>query len=909
MPKDLNLYIWLALGYNRTTLEIGTFCLTHHVANLLEGKMIGQTISHYKILEKLGEGGMGVVYKAEDTKLDRTVALKFLTPQAVDNEEEKTRFLYEAKAAAALNHPNICTVHEIDEYEDRSFIAMECIEGESLKDKIKSGPLGLDEAVDIAVQVAEGLQEAHNKGIIHRDIKSANIMLTPTGRVKVMDFGLAKSSGRTQLTRSGTTVGTVAYMSPEQGRGDPVDHRTDIWSLGVVLYEMLTGHTPFRGEHEAAVLYSIVNEEPHPISSYVPDISSQFQILIERMLEKDRADRYQSMEDLLSDLRRLKRKTSKKIATQIGSSPSAPPAGEQQRSLYTHPRLVARSTVVYIASALVVAIAALASYLMFFRPDKAGTHALNPNRVFVAAFENRTGDPSLDPIGRLMSDWVTQGIMNNELAEVIPTTVMLPMIQDAGPVGGGLADHTKLVDLAMATNSRILISGMFYGVGEDIQFQAQIIDAQENDVMVTLERVRGPRSEPMKAINELQQKIMGALAMRAFPGADISMVGEPPIYEAYVEYLEGSRVFGIDYERAFDHYRRAIEVDPQFTGPKLRMATGYANMGQWAKADSIFQSIDQTHRLSAYERYYLDWFAFHLQGRHEEALAVLLHIESIAPMDYVTNYLVGLYALNLNRPRKTVETFSKLDFQIQWADYASASWRFAVLSDAYHLLGNHQKELEVAREGQTYFPTDLGCRADEVCALAALGNIEELYKVIEESKRIEQPRGSVGAVMLVASLELRAHGNRTEALRIAEQAVQWYEEHDSGNKAARANALYYAERWDESFALYRELAAEDPEDVFLKSTLGVLAARRGDQEEARRISRELERTDQRYLFGRDTYDRACIHALLGELAVAVKLLQESLEQGRRFDIHIHRDIDLEALRDYPPFQELLKPKG
>jgi tetratricopeptide (TPR) repeat protein len=353
-----------------------------------------------------------------------------------------------------------------------------------------------------------------------------------------------------------------------------------------------------------------------------------------------------------------------------------------------------------------------------------------------------------------------------------------------------------------------------------------------------------------------------------------------------------------------------MEIDPQFAAPKMRMAVGYANMGQWAQADSLFHSIDrQARRLSAYERSYMDWFAFHLQGKNEESFAVLLHIESIAPLDYVTNYLVGLHALYINRPRKTVETFSKLDFQIQWADFAATSWRFGVLSVAYHLLGNHQKELEVAREGQTYFPNDLYLRADEACALAALGDVEELYEVIEESKRIEQPRGSVGWVLFNACVELRAHGNRSEALQIAEQAVQWYEEHDAGNKAARARALGYAERWDGSFALYRELAAEDPEDIFLKSTLGVAAARTGDQEEARRISRELEKTDQKYLFGSHTYNRACIHALLGERDVAVKLLEESFEQGCRFDIHIHRDMDLETLRDYPPFQELLKPKG
>jgi serine/threonine protein kinase/Tfp pilus assembly protein PilF len=264
--------------------------------------MIGQTISHYKILEKLGEGGMGVIYKAEDTTLKRAVALKFLSPQAVGTEEDKTRFVQEAQAAAALNHPNICTVYEIDEYEDRSFIAMECVKGESLKAKIKSGPLGLDEAVEIAAEIAEGLQEAHSKGIIHRDVKSANIMLTATGRVKVMDFGLAKSSGRTQLTRSGTTVGTVAYMSPEQGRGEPVDHRTDIWSLGIVLYEMLTGELPFKADYEQATIYRIINEEPPSLKDRRSDVPKKLERIIEKALAKSTTERCESAEAFKKDL-------------------------------------------------------------------------------------------------------------------------------------------------------------------------------------------------------------------------------------------------------------------------------------------------------------------------------------------------------------------------------------------------------------------------------------------------------------------------------------------------------------------------------------------------------------------------------------------------------------------------------
>jgi len=260
--------------------------------------MIGQTISHYKILEKLGEGGMGVVYKAEDTRLKRTVALKFLTPQAVGTEEDKTRFIHEAQAAAALNHPNICTVHEIDETEGQPFIAMEYIEGQSLKGIIESGCLKLKDAIETTMQIVDGLHEAHRRSIVHRDIKPANIMITDEGRVKIMDFGLAKSPGRTQLTREGTTVGTVAYMSPEQARGEEVDHRTDIWSLGVVLYEMLTGQAPFRGDHEQAIIYSIINSDPESPRKIQTDIPEPLEDIVLRILRKDPKERFQTVDDL-----------------------------------------------------------------------------------------------------------------------------------------------------------------------------------------------------------------------------------------------------------------------------------------------------------------------------------------------------------------------------------------------------------------------------------------------------------------------------------------------------------------------------------------------------------------------------------------------------------------------------------
>ena len=265
--------------------------------------MIGKTISHYKILEKLGGGGMGVVYKAQDTKLDRFVALKFLPPHISADEDEKKRFIQEAKAASALDHQNICTIHEIDETEDgQLFICMAYYEGETLKGKIDRGPLKIDEAVDTAIQIAKGLIKAHNSGITHRDIKPANVMVTNNREDKIVDFGLAKHTGKTSLTGDGIAIGTAAYMSPEQAKGEKIDHRTDIWSLGVVLYQMITGALPFQGEYEQAIIYSILNEEPRPTTELRAGVSAKLGRIVEKALAKDTAERYQHVDEMLVDL-------------------------------------------------------------------------------------------------------------------------------------------------------------------------------------------------------------------------------------------------------------------------------------------------------------------------------------------------------------------------------------------------------------------------------------------------------------------------------------------------------------------------------------------------------------------------------------------------------------------------------
>jgi Tol biopolymer transport system component/predicted Ser/Thr protein kinase len=341
--------------------------------------MIGQTISHFRILEKLGEGGMGVVYKAEDTQLKRIVALKFLPRGLEAHEPEQARFLQEAQAASAINHPNVCTIHEIVTEGDQQFIVMEYVDGKTLRQLV---PIQKTQtAIDYAIQIGEALQEAHSRGIVHRDIKTDNIMVNTKNQIKVMDFGLAKLKGSLKLTKTSSTVGTLAYMAPEQIEGGEVDARSDIFSFGVVLYEMLTGHMPFRGEHEAAMVYSIVNEEPTPIQKYIPETSSESVHILSRALEKDPDDRYQSVAEMVIDLRRQKKETTK-VTRYIGEELKPGPTNMPTRLMRWTKRMRSMAVV-----ALVLIVAVGVVYVLTRKPE------LNPDmkvRVLQIPFRSVT---------------------------------------------------------------------------------------------------------------------------------------------------------------------------------------------------------------------------------------------------------------------------------------------------------------------------------------------------------------------------------------------------------------------------------------------------------------------------------------------------------------------------------------
>ena len=462
--------------------------------------MIGKTISHYKILEKLGEGGMGVVYKAEDTKLKRTVALKFLPSELTHDKDAKNRFVHESRAAAALNHPNICTIHEVDESEAQSFIAMECIEGQSIREKTETGPLKLEDSIDIAIQIAEGLKEAHEKDIVHRDIKSANIMVTEKGQAKIMDFGLAKLAGRTKLTKTGTTIGTVAYMSPEQTRGGKVNHRSDIWSMGVVLYEMITGQLPFKGDYEQAVMYSIMNEEPEPITGVRTGVPIELERIINKALAKNPEERYQHVDEILVDLRAVAKEALIKIKPEE-SVPIVEGYEKEEPFQFTKRKKHNKKKALLIAAVATIALVAAAIYIIQKQRSK-----FVENRIVVVPFENKTGDESLDMLGQMAAEMITQEMSQISELEAVP----LISVMDSYPIK---KDKPSAFTIAAQNEAGVLITGSYYMQGEDLFFRASIMDAEHEKVLESPSPVKGSSKTQEVVLERLCGQILGALAI------------------------------------------------------------------------------------------------------------------------------------------------------------------------------------------------------------------------------------------------------------------------------------------------------------------------------------------------------------------------------------------------------------
>jgi len=861
-----------------------------------EPPVIGRTISHYRILEKLGEGGMGVVYKAEDMKLGRTVALKFLPPEMMRDSDANARFLQEARTAATLDHQNICTVYEIGEADGRTYIAMALIEGKSLRDRIRRGPLGLNETIDLAVQVAEGLAAAHRKGIVHRDMKPGNVMVTTEDQAKIMDFGLAKSPGQARLTKTGTTTGTVAYMSPEQSRGEDVDQRTDIWSFGVMLYEMVTGRLPFRGDRDQAVIRSILDDEPEPVTGIRTGVPIELERIVAKAMTKRLDERYQHVDDLLADLRSLRRELDSGTATVTthAAASAAKPAG---------------ATAVWrwaIAAALVVI-----ALVMVWNASRRGERAsdLVASRMIVTAFENRTGDASLDAVGQMAGDTITDGLAQIAMVEVVPT----PRVDDSNQEGA--ADDN--VALARAASAGLVVSGAYYLEGNGLRFQASITDAERATVLHTVAAI-GSRENPSEVVERLRERVLGAVAFRMDSGLLHGEAMTPPTYEAYREYSIGMTLFGSDYPAAIERFERATALDTTFMAPRTYIYFCHYNRGMYAEADSTLQTLTRRRAmLSPYEQQLTEYMAAKLRGDDAEALRALRLIAVLAPEDGLIKYLVGYTSLGLNRPREAADALEAANFRPVDTGFYVRSWRFGAWAEALHLLGEYRQELEVVRQGRERYPDIIWLRGHEAGALIALGRVDEMETLIDETLSHAGRYGSPASVMWHAAVELRVHVGREESIAMAERAVAWKLEElegksvadEWGNYLALVGMLYQTERWQDARELLTELASEKPDDLDVIRYLGVVAARLGDHEEARAVIERLRQLDRPYLFGENTFCAGCIAAQVGDREQAVRLLQQASARGYGDPGQLHYEMDFEPLHGYPPFEDLRRPKG
>jgi len=691
--------------------------------------MIGRTISHYKILEKLGEGGMGVVYKAEDIKLERVVALKFLPPHLSNQEEEKKRFIQEAKAASALEHNNICTIYEIGETNDgQLFIAMSYLEGKTLREKIDTSPLKVDEAISIAIQTAEGLKLAHEKGIVHRDIKPANIMVTTDGTAKIMDFGLAKLGGKTKLTQMGTTLGTFAYMSPEQSKGEEVDKRTDIWSLGVVLYEMLTGQLPFKGDYEQAVIYSIINESPEPVTAVRTGVPMELERITNKLLAKNINERYQSMTDVLVDLQTLRNKSTTRDVSSI------------TKNIIQRKRKLPLKWI--IASAVLVI--AILSFLII-KPWESSTHPIRS--IAVLPLDNFSHDPDQE----YFVDGMTEALITElqkirELNVISRTSVM----QFKGT-------KKTLPEIAKELNVDAIVEGSALLLNDKVRITAQLVDAFDKH------RWAESYDRNLKDVFTIHQEVALAIAREIQKNiTPQDKMLSPNLYpknsEVYQLYLKGRYFFNLytydSHKKAIQYFEQVIKLDPDY-------ALGYAGLadvyGIWSalelprtvtiakskeyvmKALELDESLAEAHTTLGYIKMNYDWdwqgaekelrraielnlnyvFAYHilshyllLMGQNDESLEVSKRALELAPLDMGINGHLGFHYYWTREYDKAIEQYIKT-LEIDPND----PWVHSYLGRAYKEMGWYSKAIEESKQALSL----IGKNEAEI--LSNLGNV------------------------------------------------------------------------------------------------------------------------------------------------------------------------------------------